>query len=449
MTRIPGKIWALLLVSLQLIVGIAGGIGAAGHFYENRIIPGVEVSHVSLSGMTYEDAGERLTSSVMPPSEINLTWAEHSYSISLDPEICTVEIRGIMEDLHKISSLSGSNYYFLNTIRWVPLVISFNMPLYVSEDYLLIELAAIKNEIDKDPQDAKIIVQNGVPLMLSEESGWSLDVLQSKMIIDEYLQMGQFVDIPLQVTELQPMITGDTIPVFNYQIASFSIKQEHDNEDEAHNIMLALEAINGRIIEPGSIFSFKREVGALTAENGYLDVSANHDSDFTGGKGDGICQVASVLYQVALRGELEIVQRTGHSRPTTYVPPGQDVNINSELLDLKFANNRGYPILLTSQMDGSLSVSLYGTEPIPDRKVWITSEVVEVLEMRSLEQPDPSLPKGIRQRAQEGEDGYRVDVFRLIDETGMEVVREFLYTEEYRAVNEVVRVGTGAAALEK
>ena len=73
------------------------------------------------------------------------------------------------------------------------------------------------------------------------------------------------------------------------------------------------------------------------------------------------------------------MQRSCHSLPVSYVPLGQDATVAYDLIDFKFSNNRGYPVLLTGKMDDSLSLFLYGAEQIPGRVIEIVSEDIEVL----------------------------------------------------------------------
>ncbi len=441
MGRLPGKIWVMLIILLQATVGIAGGIGAAGYYYGNRIIPGVEVDQIALDGLTYEDARDELIRHLVLPSSITLTWEEQTFSVPLHSGVSDFKVDDVMESVLGISEFSGADHYYLNTVRWFPLSASLRAPLSISGTYLLQELGKIQSEIDREPEDARLVIEDGIPFVLDEEPGWFLDLHQSKKSVEEHLQEGVFFDIPLIVKEKQPEITKGDLPDFSCLIAAYSTSLEDSSSDRKHNIMLAKEAINGKIIEPGEIFSFNEEVGPVTAERGYRKVLVIQNRQFVPGIGGGICQVATTLYQVALRGEMEIVQRSCHSRPVSYVPLGQDATVAHDLIDFKFSNNRDYPVLLTGKMDDSLSLSLYGAEQIPGRIIEIVSEDIEVLSSRLLEQPDPSLPKGVRRQVREGEDGYRVNVYRLINEGGKEVAKELVSTDVYMPINEVMKIG--------
>ena len=348
-----------------------------------------------------------------------------------------------------MGELSRFGRYSFNTIRWIPLPASLNVPLSISAPYLLNELQKIKNEIDREPVDARIVIEEGTPFILDEEPGWSFDLYQNKRIVDEYIQSGRYVNIPLKAEKKLPLTTRADLPDFSCLIASYSTPLNDSGDDRRHNIMLAKEAINGRIIEPGEVFSFNNEVGPVTAEQGYKEVLVIQNRKFVPGIGGGICQAATTLYQVALRGEMEIVQRSAHSRPVSYVPLGQDATVAQGLIDFKFRNNWDYPVVLTGRQDDLLTFYLYGAQQIPKRSIEIVTEDIEVLTPRLLEQPDPSLPKGVQRQVQKGEEGYRVNVYRLIKEGNKEIAKELISTDVYMPINEVVRIGTRDVAKEK
>ena len=165
--------------------------------------------------------------------------------------------------------------------------------------------------------------------------------------------------------------------------------------------------------------------------------------------GGGICQAATTLYGVALQGEMGIVQRSPHSRPVSYVPLGQDATVAQGLIDFQFRNSYDFPVLLTGRMDSCLTFCLYGAERETGRSVEIVTEDIEVLFPYQLEQPDPSLPKGVRNLVRRGEEGYMVNVYRLIRVGKEEIAKEFISTDLYMPINEVLRVGTKEIAKVK
>lgn len=128
------------------------------------------------------------------------------------------------------------------------------------------------------------------------------------------------------------------------------------NDDSAarrDNIALAVEALNGVVIEDGDSFSFNEAVGARTRDNGYKAALNGRGVKVVGG---GVAQVASTLYLAALEGDgLEVSElHTYGSRYTgDYVDSGDQavlVDYNSDL-DFKIKNNTGKDVVVYVGLD--------------------------------------------------------------------------------------------------
>ncbi len=438
------KIWLILILLLQVLISTAGGVGAAYYYYHNKkICPGIEVSGISLEGLDFSGAREKLHRELSQPSMITLHWGESDFSIPLYSGVYEYLIDEAVEKaISIVAPRTGAWIETLNVVRWLPYRQSLEVPLVVSSSYLQKELEALREYIDREPENASFVIEKGTPLYLEDKPGAKLNIAESKRVIDEYLRQGRLEYIPLHVSIILPQVTREHLPDFSECLASYETPLDSENHNRNHNIELAIAALNGWIIEPGQTFSFNEVVGPTTKEKGFLEAPVLQNKQLVPGVGGGICQVATTLYQVALRAELEIVQRSCHSRPVFYVPLGQDATVAYDLLDLKIKNNRDFPIILAGQADESLTFSVFGAEKDPARNIEIVTEEVETIPPSLLEYPDPNLAKGVRQQVQKGEEGYKVKVYRLVYEGEVEKSRELISTDHYLPVNEIVRVGT-------
>lgn len=134
------------------------------------------------------------------------------------------------------------------------------------------------------------------------------------------------------------------------------------------NLKLACKAINGTIIQPGETFSFNKVVGERTAKKGYKEATIFTGSESTAESlGGGVCQVASTIFNAALLGNLQIVERYQHSQRVAYCPLGRDAAIYWGSEDFKFKNNTNYPIKMVMKCEnGKVSCKLmvsYDTNP--------------------------------------------------------------------------------------
>lgn len=128
----------------------------------------------------------------------------------------------------------------------------------------------------------------------------------------------------------------------------------------AVNIGIAVQRINGVILQPGEAFSFSNAVLPRTPQNGYVMAPAIGGNEY----GGGICQVSSTLYAAMCHALLPATERYPHSSSVSYLPVGLDATISEGRKDLKFINPFGEPLMILAETnEGVLTVSLrLGTE---------------------------------------------------------------------------------------
>ncbi len=139
---------------------------------------------------------------------------------------------------------------------------------------------------------------------------------------------------------------------------------------ELYNIALAAEKLSGTVIEAGGVFSQNKVVGPYTAARGYRPGPTYKGTRITTTIGGGVCKIASVLYNVVIFCDLQIVRRYPHSMTVPYVPPGQDATVFYGVKDFQFKNTTGYPILIWAQaVENTLYVAIYGFSE-PPKVTW-------------------------------------------------------------------------------
>ncbi|SHE37851.1 VanW family protein [Dysgonomonas macrotermitis] len=79
------------------------------------------------------------------------------------------------------------------------------------------------------------------------------------------------------------------------------------------NLRLAIEKLNGTIIEPGKMFSIWKQVGRPSRRKGYLEGLALHNGQILTDIGGGLCQLGNLLYWMALHSDLKVTERWRHS----------------------------------------------------------------------------------------------------------------------------------------
>jgi vancomycin resistance protein VanW len=114
-------------------------------------------------------------------------------------------------------------------------------------------------------------------------------------------------------------------------------------ENKVRNLEIACPTIDGILIKPGETFSFWRQIGEATAAKGYLEGMQLSQGEVVRGVGGGLCQLANMLYWMALHTPLEIAERHHHSfdpfpDENRVLPFGSGAGVFYNYIDLRFFN---------------------------------------------------------------------------------------------------------------
>jgi len=167
-----------------------------------------------------------------------------------------------------------------------------------------------------------------------------------------------------QVPHSQPSQTNAsvTIPVqhsLSRELASHETEFDAKDKNRSNNISRAAETINGTVIQPGETFSYNKTVGPTNEQRGYKKSTIFIEGEKTEGVGGGVCQVSTTLFNAAENAGLTILERHDHSRPVTYAESGEEAATSYGGIDMKFKNDKPYPIVINSYViDGKIKVTI-------------------------------------------------------------------------------------------
>jgi vancomycin resistance protein VanW len=151
----------------------------------------------------------------------------------------------------------------------------------------------------------------------------------------------------------------DAAQTSNFKIQC-SVEQKIFNAEHAAgkmgNLRLAAERLSHLVIEPGKIISFWKAVGTPTARNGFKLGRAIVGDQVTADIGGGLCQIGGLLYELGLRGGLEIVERHPHSRDlyaeeNRFTPLGLDATVVWGTKDVLLRNAYDFPIAFAFEVE--------------------------------------------------------------------------------------------------
>jgi vancomycin resistance protein VanW len=114
-------------------------------------------------------------------------------------------------------------------------------------------------------------------------------------------------------------------------------------EQKVVNLKIAQQKIDGILIKPREIFSFWKLLGEATAQKGYVEGLQLSRGEVRTGIGGGLCQLANLLYWMALHSPLEVIERHHHSFdpfPDEHrvLPFGSGASVFYNYVDLRFYN---------------------------------------------------------------------------------------------------------------
>lgn len=214
-----------------------------------------------------------------------------------------------------------------------------------------VDFQDVYDDIHKEKQNATLDKENNYEIVSSVNS-LSFDVASVQKQYDA-LELGGELEIALTVEE--PDITTEDLQanLFKTELGSYTTNGG-GSEGRKTNISLAVAACNGTILLPGEEFSYNDVLGERTADKGYKAAGAYSDGEVVEQLGGGICQVSSTLFAAVLHTNLEIVSRSNHSMPVSYLPRGMDATVSWGGPEFKFKNNLSYPIKIQASYSGGV-----------------------------------------------------------------------------------------------
>lgn len=220
--------------------------------------------------------------------------------------------------------------------------------------------------LNVSPKNARFSMQNGkVSAFSLAETGYELNVEESAKIISENI-LNKEQRSELVFDQIEPEITDTSINTLG--ITALIGRGESDfsgsPRSRRHNIQTGADKFQGLLVAPGEEFSFNKNLGNVTAAEGYLPELVIKQGKTVPEYGGGLCQVSTTLFRAAVYGGLEITQRYNHSYPVSYYgKPGFDATIYPPNPDFRFRNNTEGHLLIQYQINGSeLAFEIYGKD---------------------------------------------------------------------------------------
>ena len=278
---------------------------------------------------------------------------EYTYKLSdLGIEINKEEVRKeIIDNEANIDYWDMYNNYSKNEFNKI--VYEYNY--VINEEKLNEFIQNLKQEVDIKAKNGKLQMnKNRVLEYVGEVIGYDMNIEESiEVIKDNFKTLDYNTTIELVGKKVE---TNDKYKVLNTKISSFTTTFD-DTVNRKYNLINGAKLIDGKIVQPGEVFSFFENAGPFTRE-GYVY--------YLGMKANGVCQVATTLYNAELLAGLTTVLRYNHGKKSVYVDGGLDATVavtRGYVTDFKFKNTHKYPIYISAYTNGGkLTVEIWSNE---------------------------------------------------------------------------------------
>ena len=374
------------LILSQIIIGVLGlsigsfiGITHLLQSYSNRLFTHTTINNVDVSSTTFEEAYSLVTNQYINPllqNTLSLTYQGTTTEIPFSELISGNNLEDVIESafvfsdkytlLEKYTLLKGNQIhdyqinFIINEAAIKNLVTSFAATHHITSSDASIEIShngdiSITPSIDAITWRTSDIISD-IGSLLKKRTSAVLDMEQYKTVTPAH-------------------ITTQMLEQIDTRVSRYTTKYKINSGNEI-NISLAANTINGTLLLPGDTFSFNDIIGNTTLEKGYTYAPVIANSKFVQGVGGGVCQVSSTLYNAILLTGLTASQRRPHSKPSSYVPLGQDATIDWGTIDFQFINTLDYPLYICSYtQNGKLFIDLYSNSKLTDTTYVINSNV--------------------------------------------------------------------------
>ncbi len=461
--RNPKWASALLVVCAMALIGVGYvGVTEVNNYMDyqakcreleqDTFYDGITLEGESLSGLTMLDAiakYQQQLSNVASATSITITARGKTYTLDSSSVQMSTNLQSTLSLAYSTGRTGSFDERYAQLQQLKSEGLDFSLNRGWNEDTLRSKISQIAADVYVKGQDADVESfdpDTGKFTFTSEVTGYELDS------DDLYAQITQAVangnvnaNIEAKIIEVAPEHTVEYMKEHFGRI-SYAQTKTTSNSDRNRNIQLATAEFNGMRVEPGETVSFNKTTGERTEAKGYRAAGAYSGGVLVQEPGGGVCQVSTTLYNAAVKADLEIIERSPHSRVSDYVPIGLDAAVNWPSQDLKFKNTSDYPIFIVAEFaDQKLTFKIYGKQLDDGMYIKLDSEKTETIPAKEGVdvRNDPTLPVGTI-KEEKARDGSRAISYKIYyDKNDNEIKREVLAKSTYPSSQAIQRIGTG------
>lgn len=377
----------LSMVCLMLLFVVVGQFFVAESGLPNPFSEGTVINGINVGDMSGSNAEKALATAFNEKAQnFNLklnyegkSWEFNNQDFTVNSNIHTI--------LHEVQSRQLANSTHDKQVSNIKQFQDSGQGLNVAFNHIFIGLDEkidnIIKEINIGAEDSEIEFtpnEKEAFNITKDKMGLAVDKEQLYHLINEQFVSTSKIEVNIPTIQTTAELTYEEALNRTKKVSSFTTNVSDSTGNRKLNVKLALEKINGLIVNPGEEVSFNKLAAPFTSNNGYKVATIIYNGQFVDGEGGGVCQSSTTLYNALLKADVEILEVYKHTLPVRYVPLALDAMVAEEVADLRFKNNKEYPIYIKAGTTSeSAFVEVYGIELEDGLEIKPVSEIVRQL----------------------------------------------------------------------
>lgn len=313
--------------------------------YKEKMYPNTYINSYDISNINKKQISSRIKS-------LNVEYKNHPIIFVANGNEYTYKISdlGISLDEEKLINSILNYDKDMSYTEKLNMILSkekkfFNYEYKYSDEELINFFTDLKKKVDSSKTKGKLVMNTNRVLTYEKgKSSFSLDIDKNIELIKNKmydLLNSNKIELIGEASDAE----YDILSTINTKISSYSTKF-NQYVSRGRNLEQAAKYLDGAIIYPNQVFSFYKYAGPYN-KKGYVY--------YDGIIANGICQVASTVYNAELLAGLKTLERYSHANQMVYVKGGLDATVattKTTIIDLKFKNIYEYPIYISAYTNG-------------------------------------------------------------------------------------------------
>lgn len=339
--------------------------------YNKKVYPNIFLQNYNLSNLKFEEVKEKIDnySEEILNNKVILVANAKEYEYTMKELGLSIDKEKILDDILNYQTDLSYNEKMLSVSKKISKVFNYKF----SFDPIIINniLTNLKQFVDTQKIQGGLSMDSNRNLVFTEGvDGYQLNIDESIKELIKAINNGLKNKKVELIGTIDKAITDDTYKEINTKVSSFST-EFNPYISRGTNLKTALNYIDGVIIKPQEVFSFYKYAGPYD-KKGYVFYY-----EFVG---NGVCQIATTVYNTTLLGGLEIVKRYPHDKKSVYVKGGLDATVASYSsgwnVDFQFKNTYNYPIYISAYTTGGTAhVDFWSNSNATEGKTYSTESV--------------------------------------------------------------------------